>query len=295
MFHHLIILADTQLVNVNRFDFLLEQILFFLGSIFVLIAAFISFFRHEAFKKYLILFWTYVFAITIFTYLKAKGYYALGLYPVLLAFGSVYLEHLLQSGWQRYIRPVLIALPILLTLSFFQFILPVLSPQEIEQKAEQFKEMDLTRWEDGKVYLLPQDFADMIGWKELASIVDSAFANISDKENTIIHCDNYGQAGAINFYSEQKYTEAVSMNADYINWYPLDEMEIKNVILVKERWDKDKTREREKSLFETVSFVGEIKNNYAREHGTRVYLLLGATQSINKILEEEILQRKSHH
>lgn len=69
------------------------------------------------------------------------------------------------------------------------------------------------------------------------NIVDLAFDNLPDKENTLIHCDNYGEAGAINFYSKQKFTQAVSMNADYINWYPLDKMEIKNVILVKEDTD----------------------------------------------------------
>src|SRR5690606_21901906 len=112
----------------------------------------------------------------------------------------------------------------------------------IIQKKEIFQKIGLLRWEDGKEHQIPQDFADMLGWKELTGIVDKTFKTIEDKENTIIHCDNYGQAGAINYYSEQKYTQAVSMNADYINWYPLDEMEIKNVILVKSIYDKDTNR-----------------------------------------------------
>jgi hypothetical protein len=234
VFHHLKTLAETQLVNVNRFDFLKEQLLFFTGSLFVIVLAFVSFFVYAPFKKYQIFFWSTVFTLVIFTYFKAKGYYAIGLYPVLLAFGSVYLEKLLSKVWLRYLQPVTVLIPIALMVTIFQYVLPVLSPEKIIQKKEVFEKIGLLRWEDGKNHQLPQDFADMQGWKELADIVDATFETIDDKEITIIHCDNYGQAGAINFYSKQKYTQAVSMNADYINWYPLDEMEIKNVIMVKE-------------------------------------------------------------
>ncbi len=295
VFRHLETLANTQLVNINRFDFLKEQTLFFTGSIFVIILAFISFFKYGPFKKYTIFLWSYLFTISIYFYLKAKGYYAIGLYPVLLAFGSVYLEKLLTNGWLRYVRPIAVLIPIVVIFPLFQVILPVLSPDKIVQKTDLFKQIGLLRWEDGKNHQLPQDFADMLGWSELASIVDIAFDSIDDKENTLIHCDNYGQAGAINFYSNQNYTQAVSMNADYINWYPLDKMEIKNVILVKESNDSDINREKEMPLFEKITLIGEIKNNYAREYGTKVFLLEGAKQSINDILMEEILEKKNNH
>ena len=293
VFHHLKELSETQLVNVSHFDFLREQLLFFVGSLFVLILTFISLFKYAPFRKYQIFFWSYIFTISIFTFFKAKGYYAIGLYPILLAFGSVYLEKLLAKGWVRYLRPIVVLIPVVIMMPILEFILPVLSPDKIVEKTDSFKRIGLLRWEDGKDHSLPQDFADMIGWSELASIVDIAFDSITDKENTLIHCDNYGQAGAINFYSNQEFTQAVSMNADYINWYPLDKMEIKNVILVKENTDLDVNREKEMPLFDKITMVGEIKNKYAREFGTRVYLLKGAKQSINDILQEEILERKS--
>jgi hypothetical protein len=118
--------------------------------------------------------------------------------------------------------------------------------------------------------------------------VDSTLNLVSDKENTLIHCDNYGQAGAINFYSKNLVYDAVSMNADYINWYPLNEMDVQNVILVQEADDDDPGRQRERQLFHKVMLIGGIENQYAREHGTRVYLLQGAKQSINEILREEM-------
>ena len=38
---------------------------------------------------------------------------------------------------------------------------------------------------------------------------------------------------------------------------------------------------------------GEIKNEFAREAGTRVYLLKNANQSINVILKEEIEKNRN--
>lgn len=97
VFKHLDELARTQLVNVNRFDFLKEQLLFFMGSLFVVLAAFMAFIFYPPFRKYRIFGWSFLFIISLFFYLKAKGYYAIGLYPIFLAFGAVYLEQIL---WQ---------------------------------------------------------------------------------------------------------------------------------------------------------------------------------------------------
>ena len=129
VFYHLTRLSDTQLVNVNRLDFLKEQILFFAGSVFVIVSAFISFFSYSSFRKYKVFFLTYIFTMTIFVFLRAKNYYAIGLYPIFLAFGSVYLEKLLEAGWQKYLRPLVILIPILIFIPFFQIMLPVLSPE----------------------------------------------------------------------------------------------------------------------------------------------------------------------
>lgn len=289
--HHLKLLAKTQLVNVNRFDFLVEQLYFFTGSLLVIFAAFISFFIYEPFKKYRVFFFAFFFTMSFFVYLRAKNYYSIGLYPVFLAFGAVYLEELLKKGWLRYLKILFVAGPVLSFIPLFPIILPVLSPTQIMQKKEVFDKFNLTRWEDGKLHDLPQDFADMLGWKELASLVDSAFTMIDDENHTIIHCDNYGEAGAINYYSKQKFSEAYSMNADYINWYPLYKFEIKNIIMVKEADDNDKERVREKAFFESVVKIGEIKNKFAREKGTSVYMLIGAKTSVNNILREEITKK----
>jgi len=292
VFKHLDELARTQLVNVNRFDFLKEQLLFFMGSLFVILAAFVAFVIYPSFRKYRIFGWSFLFIISLFVYLKAKGYYAIGVYPIFLAFGAVYLEQILAGKWLKYLRPVAIILPLILFLPMLQIAFPNRTPQEIRQHAQQYKDFGLLRWEDGKEHDLPQDFADMQGWKELAQKVDLAMASIPDKEHTLLLCDNYGQAGAINYYSAIKNVGAVSMNADYINWFRLDN-EIRNVILVQEASDTDPERNKEKPMFETIERVGQITNPYAREKGTSIYVLKNAKADINEILRKEIAERKS--
>ena len=288
---HLSTLADTQLVNVNRLDFLKEQLLFFTGSLTVLIAGLISFWTYTKHKLYKPLFWTFIFVLAIFTYLKAKNYYAIGLYPVFLVFGAVYLEELLAKGWLKYVRIPLLLLPIVTFIFMMPLVLPILSPDEVLEKKELFDELNLTRWEDGEIHHIPQDYADMLGWSELASIVDSALTMVDNKVNTLIQCDNYGQAGAINYYSRGRSNEALSMNADYIYWYPLDEMDIQHCILVKEPgYDKEEL-DFVVELFENYSYIGEIKNPNAREKGTKVYLFSGPKQSIADVLHAEIRER----
>ncbi|MEO6547058.1 MAG: glycosyltransferase family 39 protein [Ferruginibacter sp.] len=291
--HHMKELAATQLVNVNRADFLKEQVLFFIQAFYILIAAFVAFAIYPPFKKYRVFAWAFMFTLALFVYLKAKGYYAIGLYPIYIAFGAVYLEDLLSNGWRRYFRPIAIVLIVALFIPFLQIAFPVLTPQQTQQDKERLSSFGLLRWEDGKEHLLPQDFADMQGWRELAQKTDSAFDLIGDAAHTLVLCDNYGQAGSINYYSKHKDIGAVSMNADYINWFPLRVKEIKHVVLVQDADDDDPNREREKQFFKTVTSWGKIENIYAREKGTTIFLLKDATTSINQILQQEIVKRKS--
>ncbi len=288
---HMQTLASTQLLNVDRMGFLSDQLLFFTGSMITLLAAIAAFFVYPPFKKYRIIFWTYVFVIAIYFYFRAKSYYAIGLYPVLLAFGAVYLEHLLKKGWTVYLRPALLLVPVAVTFLLFPVIVPVLSPEQIIAKPEMFKTLGLLRWEDGRDHELPQDFADMLGWKEMGKLVDKAFEGVNKDERTLVQCDNYGEAGAINFYSKNKTGEALTIDADDMYWYPLDEGEIVNVVLVKGPWDEDPERTRERDLVESLELIGEVTHPYAREKGAKVYLLKGAKVSVNEILKEEIDKR----
>ena len=288
--HQLNELSSSQLVNVKRIDFVKEQVLYFINSIFIIIIALAGFLFFAPFKKYRFVLWSYIIVISLYLFLKAKSYYAIGLYPVLIAFGSVYLERLAAEGWKKYLKPASIILLLLLFIPMFFLAFPVKSPEEIKKNNEVYRKFGLLRWEDGKDHDLPQDFADMIGWSELARKVDSVYDMIPQKENTWVFCDNYGEAGAINYYSKFKNINAVSLSADYINWIEFKN-EIKNVILVKDPHDDDPARVKERPLAESITLAWKNGNPYSREKGSAIYLIQGVKAKVDSIIAREIEQR----
>ena len=293
VFHHLKELADTQLVNVNRFDFLKNQLLFFAGSLIVIISSFYALLFYKPFQKYRLFFFSILFTLTAFLYFKAKDYYAIGIYPIYIAFGSVYLAHVLKDGWKKYLQPVAIAVPLLLFIPIYNVAFPNKSPEYIVQHSENYKKLGLLRWEDGKDHLLPQDFADMLGWKELALKVDSAYLRLPNKNNTLILCDNYGQAGAINFYTRQN-LKAVSFNADYIDWFDLTK-KYENIIRVKEAKEVNAALQETSPFFQNSTLADSVTNRYAREFGTGIIVFTDAKIDIRQRIKDEIDEKKNYH
>lgn len=287
--HHMKELSQRQLVNVDRLGFLRSQLLFFVGALPVILAGLYAILFYAPMRKYAVFFWSLVFTLAVFLYFKAKDYYAIGIYPIYLSFGAVFLADLLDSGWKRYLRPVLLIIPLLFFALMYRVLFPTKSPAYIVAHAERYKRIGLLRWEDGKDHPLPQDFADMLGWKELAHKVDSVYALMPAPAHTLVLCDNYGQAGAINFYTK-KGVKAVSFNADYVNWFDLS-VRYDHLIRVK---DNVQSRELEKSgpFFEKGMLADSVANSFAREYGTVIYVFTGAKIDISGRIKKEIEEMK---
>ncbi len=289
--HHMKELSETQLVNVKIGNFLLAQLFFFIGAAFIIIAGWYALLRYPAFAGYRLFFWSFLITLFIFIYFKAKDYYVIGLYPIYISFGAVYLEQFLQTGWRRYLRPITIVIPILLFIPMYRYFFPNKSPDEILRNQKRYRELGLLRWEDGKDHELPQDFADMLGWKELTRKVDSVYSMIPDREHTIVLCDNYGQAGAINYYT-RKGIKAVSFNADYINWIDLSHPYV-NLIRVKTSGDSHDELQKTAPIFNAGFIAGSITNRFSREYGTTIFVFRNAKTDINKRIAQEIKEEKA--
>lgn len=293
MLHHFRELADTQLVNMSRMGLIKDQLIYFINSFFILIAAFAGFLFYPPFKPYRVIGLTYVFTMSLFLFFKAKSYYPFGLYPVLMAFGAAYIAQLTQLGWRKYLQPVCLSLVGLLAIPLFMIGFPNKRPDRIKQQSELYRFFGLLRWEDGKDHAIPQDFSDMLGWRELAEKVDAVYDTIQNQEQTLVLCDNYGEAGAINYYSKHKNICAVSFNADYINWFPLDKP-ILNVIAVKQG-DKAAGEINDTApFFHSASRSGAIENPDAREFGTTILVFQEAKEDINVLVLKEIKEEKYH-
>ena len=284
--HHMKLLKEQQLVNVNRLDFLKDQLLFFTGAVFVIIFSLVSFWRYDAFKPFRFLFWTFVFTLSLFTYLKAKNYYSIGLYPIFIAFGAVYITENWTIGWKKVLTYVMMALPLLVFARMYFIAFPNFGPDYILQHQETYKRYGLLRWEDGKDHSMPQDFADMLGWKEMALVIDSVYTAFPNKEGLLVLCQDYGQASAINYYKKNPQLIASSFDADYISWLDLSK-KYTDVILVRHGGDEDKDRKEERSLFDTVYLAAKRINLNAREKEISVYILKGAKIDLTERLRKE--------
>lgn len=287
---HLKELSDTQLDKVNRIDFLKSQLLFFIGGLFVILFALYSLLFYKPFKPYRFLFWSLCFTLAIFMSLKAKDYYAIGIYPIYIALGSVYLGNFLNSGWKKYLQPVAISIPLLLFIPVVNVAFPNKSPEYIIEHAADYKKFGLLRWEDGKDHLIPQDYADMLGWKELALKVDQAYSKIPGK--TLVLCDNYGQAGAINYYTKHD-INAVSFNADYLNWFDLTEKYI-SLIRVKDADDADEELQKTSAYFLNAFIADSVTNKFAREYGTTIFVFINEKIDIRQRIKSEIADKKNY-
>lgn len=73
----------------------------------------------------------------------------------------------------------------------------------------------------GEDLTLPQDYADMLGWEELAAAVDSAWRSLppADRAQAVILATNYGRAGAIDWFGTDL-PPAIAPVGSYWFWGP---------------------------------------------------------------------------
>ncbi|PVH23959.1 glycosyltransferase family 39 protein [Sphingobacterium corticibacter] len=290
VFQHMKELAETHLVHVNRWNFMRSQFLFFPATFPIILVGLYALMRYVPFRKYRSLFCSFIFTLIIFLFFRAKDYYAIGLYPIYFAFGSVYISSLLSSRVGRLIQISLIVLAAVCFLPIYDVAFPNKSPEYIVHNPEKYSRFGLLTWEDGKEHSLPQDFADMLGWKELASKVDSIYSIIPNASNSLILCDNYGQAGAINYYSELG-IRAVSFNADYLYWFDFS-TPYYNYIRVKSGWEAKEELEKTAPYFEQSIEVGSVTNVHSREFGTTILCFIDAKIDLNQQIKKEVEEHK---
>jgi hypothetical protein len=287
---HMKVLKANQLDNNSSAGFIKSQVFIFFGSLPLLLCGLMAFALYKPFKPYRFIGICFLVVLTLLAILKAKDYYGLGLYPAVLAFAAVFIEKRVTSGWKYFVVPFLIIFNLAVTLPSGRLVMPVMTPQEIVDNKASFEKFGLLRWEDGKNHFLPQDFADMLGWKEMAAKALIAYNSIpeAERENTLVFCYNYGQTGAVNYYDRGKMKEAYSFNTDYIFWLPRLK-KIQNIVLV-----ADEPIDKLKSMFKDCKLEGVVENQYAREKNTAIYLLTGADPSVTDIFYKWAEERKKN-
>jgi hypothetical protein len=272
--------ADGRDVQLSPLAFFGQQILLIhpLNAPIWIIGLFALFFSHR-FKEFRFLGWTFVICFITFVVLKGKNYYLAPIYPMLLAAGAVTVEAAVRGpiqyrqGWARRVAPTIIIVVLLLGGALLMpVVVPVLPINTFISYMERLP-FKLPRSEHRhKRALLPQHYADQFGWEELTAKTAEGWSRLTpqEKNDCGIFAQNYGQAGAIDFFGPRYgLPNALSGHQTYFLWGPRGYSGNCMIVL-------DDDRETLSQLFDRVEFVGTSDNPYALERNITVWLCKGA-------------------
>ena len=222
-------------------DFLPEQL--WIGAhaftIPLWIAGLVYCFRQKAFR---VIAWMFVVPLLLFTIAKGRGYYMAPAYPMLLAAGAVWEEQWIARMKPMGSRVVLVGTLVLIAIGGV-VIAPIALPiTPINSK-----------W-----FHMNGDFAEEIGWTDLAQEVSRIYEAIpeAEREHTGTFAANYGEAGAIGMYRD-KYGLPRPIgwtNTYWVRGYPMPPPE-KLIVLGLHRDDAE-------ALFESCEWAGHNGNSY---------------------------------
>lgn len=283
---HMSELRRSQLEHVTDGEFFSEQFLMIFPATILAVPGLLYLLLSGKMRKYLLPALMVLVVLVLYLLFHGKGYYAAGIYPFLIATGGVFYE---KAFNKQYLRIPFVFVLLFLSWSILPIGKPIYSPEKLVRYFDHVKAVtgddSSRRFEDNSYHKLPQDYADMLGWDELASLTNKAWQQVADKNGCIIFCDNYGEAGAIAILGK-KYglPEPLSFNDAFRYWAPARfDHEITTMIYINDEPGQDV-----KDLFTDIQKIGQIDNPLAREYGVGVYLCRNPRSSFNRFWEEVV-------
>lgn len=221
----------------------------------------------------------YLVLFLVFALQKGKPYYLSPIYPALLAAGAVALEQSLLEKLPA-ARAGLLALLAAGGILAAPMVLPVLPPETFLRyaRALHFKPGGEER---DRPTALGQHFSDMFGWKEMAADVAKVYGGLPPEQRAKarIFADNYGEAGAIDFFGKPYgLPKAMSNHNSYWFWGPGDFSGDVLIIIGGEMQDHLRS-------FRSCRLAAVHNNRYARsfETGLPIYVCEHVKQPPAKI------------
>lgn len=189
-------------------------------TIFIWMTGLFALLFQRELKRYRAFGIAFLLLFILFVVQRGKPYYLSPIYPILLAAGAVYLEHLMKHrGWRILLRGYSI-----LVVCFGIALIPLASPImpiEIYICYERAIGLSAPKMERHGYTILPQIFADRFGWNEMVSATADVYHSLTpeEKRRTVIYAQNYGEAGAIDFLGDAYgLPDAVSGHNNYWLW-----------------------------------------------------------------------------
>jgi len=261
--------------DLSPLGFLLQQLLLMHPLTFpVWLAGLVWLLRRPPYR---VLGLTWLILLAEFLVLKGKVYYLAPSYPMLFAAGAIAID---EWAKVRALRPAFLALLALTGAIVAPIALPIL-PVDTYIAYSSALHLTPPATENHRMGPLPQQYADMFGWPEMAAVVARAYNRLTPAERARcgIFGQNYGQAGAIDFYGRRLgLPPAISGHQNYYLWGPGN---FRGDILIV----MDDDRETLEKLFHSVEEVGVVGHPYAMpyENGKPVHLCRGLKMPIEEL------------
>ena len=140
----------------------------------------------------------WLIVILVFDATHGKTYYSSAIYPTLLAFGALRIEEWVNSIAAR--RAILTGVVALGCLGA-PLTLPIL-PVEVFVRYQAAIGFTPTTGERQTLGVLPQYYADMFGWREMAEQIANIYRALppEDRARAVFYGENYGEAAAIDVF-----------------------------------------------------------------------------------------------
>jgi Dolichyl-phosphate-mannose-protein mannosyltransferase len=211
-------------VHISPLRFIGEQVLFMQPiALPVWLAGLYWYLFAREGKRFRFVGWMFLIVMAIFMALGGKSYYVLPVYPILAAAGGVAFEHFTSAPrlrWLGLAYPVVLVLGGLVTLPFG---VPMLPLSAFIRYEDAIPYAHSVKTERDATAALPQFYADMIGWEQMAGTIARVYHELPQAEQAecAILAGNYGEAGAIDFYGPKLgLPKAISGHNNYYLWGP---------------------------------------------------------------------------
>ena len=273
--------ANRKYGELTPISFILDQILILNpGSVLLWLSGIFFFFFSKTGKKYRApgFIWLTTFVILVINW-HSKGEYIAAGYQILFAGGAVMLEEWSLIRHREWIKYVVVVPLVLTGILIVPFARPLLPPEKFLEYQD-FVGLK-SPVNEGIETTMPQFYSDMFGWEKMAKKVSDVYLTIPEKERetTVVYCNNYGKAGAVEYYSK-KYPlpKVVCPHNNY--WYWWDEVKNPTTIII-----IGGNLEDHLSSLEQVDSVAAYKTRYVMpyENNFTIFIGRGFKRSVKEI------------
>jgi hypothetical protein len=194
-------LRNAQLARVTPLEFIADQPAMGMGFVVAAIGMTTLAFA-PSWRRYRIVGWAGLLAFLTLLAIKGKSYYIGPIYPIMYGAGAVVLERLRLPRWGAIARWATVALIASYGALTLPLGLPILAPVAMERYLAWLSLDRATETNVGARERLPQDYADMLNWREQVEEVARVYDALPshERDRAVILASNYGEAGAIDFY-----------------------------------------------------------------------------------------------